>query len=207
MYIHEATADHLVDPAGLTASSKDAMGEHFAEMGEPDPVPDGNVERVGGEYALDAGDRRLDLVSTPGHSPDHISVWDPASRTLFANEAVGSYYPRADRWLPPATLPRFDPGAVRESADRLRRYDADRFAMSHFGVRPDPSAALVNALDALATVEERVPELYDEHGDLAATERAVREELIALSGYADAIESFEARFQTRGFLHSRGLLE
>ncbi len=79
--------------------------------------------------------------------------------------------------------------------------------MSHFGVRPDPSAALVNALDALATVEERVPELYDEHGDLAATERAVREELIALSGYADAIESFEARFQTRGFLHSRGLLE
>jgi glyoxylase-like metal-dependent hydrolase (beta-lactamase superfamily II) len=206
VYIQETTADHLVDPASLTESSRDAMGKHFAEMGAPEPVPPSNVVRVGdGTHALDAGDRELELVSTPGHSPDHLSVWDPDSGTLFANEAVGSYYPRADRWLPPATLPRFDVEAVRESADRLRSYDADRLAMSHFGVRPDPAAALDRAVDRLEAFAERIPALYEAHDDLAATERAVREELVALDGDADGIEDFETRFQTRGFLRYAGL--
>lgn len=208
VYIHEATADHLVDPSGLTESSREAMGNHFEEMGEPDPIPPENVVQVGDDgLDVDAGDRTLCLFSTPGHSPDHISAWDPASETLFANEAVGSHYPRADRWVPPSTLPRFDVEAVRTSADRLREFDARRLALSHFGVRTDPETALETAVKALDRFERRIPELYREHEeDLAATERAVREELVALDGYADAIESFETRFQTRGFLHHRGLL-
>lgn len=204
VHIHEASVDHLLDPSGLTESSRDAMGEHFAEMGEPDPVPPENVVGVDGDDTIDAGDRTLDVLSTPGHSPDHVSVWDPASTTLFANEALGSYYGRADRWLPPATLPRFDVEAVRDSADRLRGFDADRLALSHFGLADPDSVG--DALDSLATFDERIPELYDEHGDLAATEEAVREELVTLKGYADAIEAFEARFQTRGFLYYHGLL-
>lgn len=207
VYIHEATADHLVEPTGLTESSQNAMGEHFAEMGAPDPVPAENVVPVGDDgHTIDAGDRRLDLVPTPGHSPDHLSVWDPASGTLFANEAVGSYYPRVDRWLPPATLPRFDVPAVRDSADRLREYDADCLAMSHFGVRTNPEAALDRAVERLDQFEERIPELYEEHGDMEATEDAVRAELVALGSYTGGIEDFETRFQTRGFLRYRGLI-
>ncbi|MHB9287081.1 MBL fold metallo-hydrolase [Halobacteriales archaeon Cl-PHB] len=207
VYIHEATADHLVDPAALTESSRDAMGEHFSEMGEPDPVPAENLVRVSDEgAAIDAGDRTVDLVHTPGHSPDHLAAWDPTSGTLFANEALGSYYPRADRWLPPATLPRFDPAAVRESADRLSEFDADRLAMSHFGVRADPAEAIDTARERLATFERRVEELYETHGNVADTERAVWRELVALDDYADGIVAFETRFQTRGFLKSLGLL-
>jgi glyoxylase-like metal-dependent hydrolase (beta-lactamase superfamily II) len=204
VYLHTSTVDHLLDPAGLTESSREAMDEHFAAMGEPDPVPPGNVVGVEDGHTIDAGDRTIELLSTPGHSPDHVSAWDPTSGTLFANEAVGSYYARADRWLPPATLPRFDTGAVRDSADRLRTVGADRLALSHFGVRPDPGLALDRALDALATFEDRIPALYED--DLAAAERAVREELVALEGYRDAVGAFEARFQTRGFLDHHGLL-
>jgi glyoxylase-like metal-dependent hydrolase (beta-lactamase superfamily II) len=208
VYIHEATADHLVDPAELTESSRDAMGGHFEEMGEPDPVPPSNVIRVDDERTdIDAGDRTISLLSTPGHSPDHLSAWDPASGTMFANEAVGSYYPRSGRWLPPSTLPRFDIEAVRASIDRLREFDGDRLALSHFGVRPDPDAALDEATETLDTFERRIPKLYREHDENAsATERAVRAKLVALDGYADAIESFETRFQTRGFLRYAGLL-
>ena len=206
VYLHESTVDHLVDPAGLTESSRDAMGEHFAEMGESAPVPESNVVAVGDSHTIDVGDRSLELVSTPGHSPDHISAWDPASGTLFANEAPGSYYPKAGQWLPPATLPRFDVEAVRDSTARLREFDADRLALSHFGVQSDPGTALDSALDALATFEERIPELYEEYRDLAGTERAVREELVVLDGYSEDIRAFEARFQTRGFLSYLGLL-
>jgi glyoxylase-like metal-dependent hydrolase (beta-lactamase superfamily II) len=206
VYLHESTVEHLLDPTGLTESSRDAMGEHFAAMGVPDPVPAANVVGIADSHTIDAGDRTVELVSTPGHSPDHVSAWDPTSGTLFANEAVGSYYARSDRWLPPATLPNFDVAAVRDSADRLRAFDADRLALSHFGVRPDPDAALDDAVDALATFDRRIPDLYEQRGDLAATERAVRDELVSLPEYADGVGAFEARFQTRGFLHYHGLL-
>lgn len=207
VYIHEVTADHLVDPAGLTASSRDAMGTHFEEMGAMDPVPEDNLVPVGDSgTTIHAGDRRLELHHTPGHSPDHLSAWDPISGTLFANEAVGSYYPREDRWLPPSTVPRFDVAAVRDSIEDLRGFDADRLAMSHYGVREDPSSALDRAAERLDFFQQRIPELFEDHGDLAATERAVREELVALDSYAEGIEDFETRFQTRGFLRDAGLL-
>ncbi|MFB6206793.1 MAG: MBL fold metallo-hydrolase [Haloglomus sp.] len=207
VYIHDVTADHLVDPADLTASSREAMGEHFAEMGEPEPMPPENLVRVSDDGTeIDSGDREIALVPTPGHSPDHLAAWDPTSGVLFANEAIGSYYPRADRWVPPSTLPRFDVDAVRASIDRLRAFDADSLAMSHFGCRADPSAALSLAAETLDQFERRIPELYREHDDLAATEAAVRDELLGLDAYAEGIQAFETRFQTRGFLRYAGVL-
>ena len=35
-----------------------------------------------------AGDGELHVVHTPGHAPDHIALWDPASRTLFSGDLV-----------------------------------------------------------------------------------------------------------------------
>jgi len=208
VYIHKSTAEFLLDPDGLVESTRRAMGRHFEEFGAPEALPAENLARVGDEgRSLTVDDRTLELVHTPGHSPDHLAVWDPTSQTLFANEAVGSYYPRADTWLPPATLPRFDVTAVEESIDRLRGFDADRLAMSHFGVREDPQNALDTAAERLALFEERVPALYNEHDrDLGATERAVRSELVDLGPYHDDIEAFETGFQTRGFLRYHGCI-
>lgn len=202
VYIHESTADFLTEPDELIESTKRAMGEHFAEFGAPDPLPAENLVRVGDDgLSLSVGDRTLDVVHTPGHSPDHLAAWDPTSRTLFANEAIGSYYPRTDCWVPPATLPRFDVAAVERSIDRLREFDADRLALSHFGIRDDPPEALDTAAERLALFDERVPALYDEHDeDLEATERAVESELVDLGPYHKGIRTFEMRFQTRGFL-------
>lgn len=206
VYIHEQTADLLVAPEKLIESTKRAMGQHFEEFGSPDPLPAENLVRISDDgFTLSVADRELNLIHTPGHAPDHLAVWDSASKTLFANEAVGSYYPRADIWLPPATLPRFDVSTVEESIDRLRKFDANRLALSHFGVREDPKAALDMAAERLALFDERIQELYDEHNnDVEATERAVRSELVNLDPYLNAIEEFETRFQTRGFLRYHG---
>lgn len=206
VYNHETTADFLLDPAGLVESSKRAMSQQFEEFGAPEPLPAENLARIGDDgFSLSAGGRTLELVHTPGHAPDHLAAWDPASGTLFVNEAIGSYYPRADTWLPPATLPRFDIGAVEESIERLREFDADRLALSHFGVRDDPRVALDTAAERLAHFSERVPELYDEcDNDVETTERAVQSELVDLEPYHGDIETFETRFQTRGFLRYHG---
>ena len=37
---------------------------------------------------IDLGDRRLEVLHLPGHSPDSIGLWEPATGTLFAGDAV-----------------------------------------------------------------------------------------------------------------------
>jgi glyoxylase-like metal-dependent hydrolase (beta-lactamase superfamily II) len=43
----------------------------------------------GGEK-IDLGGRELEVISTPGHTPDSISLWDAANRLLFTGD---TYYP------------------------------------------------------------------------------------------------------------------
>jgi glyoxylase-like metal-dependent hydrolase (beta-lactamase superfamily II) len=59
------------------------------------PAPIG-VEEIGsvrwsplheGQW-LPAGDRRLQVVHTPGHSPDHVCFWEPHDRDLFGGDLV-----------------------------------------------------------------------------------------------------------------------
>jgi glyoxylase-like metal-dependent hydrolase (beta-lactamase superfamily II) len=35
-----------------------------------------------------AGDGELEVVHTPGHAPDHVVLWDAATRTLFSGDLV-----------------------------------------------------------------------------------------------------------------------
>jgi glyoxylase-like metal-dependent hydrolase (beta-lactamase superfamily II) len=42
-----------------------------------------------GEW-VQAGDVRMQVLATPGHSPDHACLWDPAARILFAGDLLVS---------------------------------------------------------------------------------------------------------------------
>lgn len=43
---------------------------------------------------LEGGDLTLDLIHTPGHTPDHVAVWIPEVRTCLAVDAVESPIPK-----------------------------------------------------------------------------------------------------------------
>lgn len=208
VYIHEMTAPHLVDPSGLVESSRQAMGEHFAAMGEQGPVPEANVTGVSDAgTTLDIGANRLELIYAPGHSPDHIAVWNPERRLLFAAECLGLYLGEADRWLPPATLPNFDVALVDEAIDQLRDLDPETIVFPHFGIWPDdPAGAFELAERELHRFDERIVELHEETGSLEDTEEHVRHELIDLGdAYDPRVESFFARLLTAGYLRHHGL--
>ncbi|HUF23652.1 MAG TPA: MBL fold metallo-hydrolase [Vicinamibacterales bacterium] len=40
------------------------------------------------ESWIAAGDGRLEVIATPGHSADHACLWDPGSRALFAGDLL-----------------------------------------------------------------------------------------------------------------------
>ena len=208
VYIHELTAPHLVDPAALVESSKQAMGEHFEAMGEQGPVPESNVVPVSGEgTTIDVGENTLEVIHAPGHSPDHCAVWNPERELLFAAECLGLYMPEAERWLPPATLPNFSVGRTEGTIAKLRELDPETIVFPHFGVWPDdPAEAFETAEAELHRFDEWIAERYEETGSVASTEAAVADELIDVSPpYDPLVEGFFARLLTAGFLRDRGI--
>jgi glyoxylase-like metal-dependent hydrolase (beta-lactamase superfamily II) len=208
VYIHELTAPHLVDPAGLVESSKRAMGEHFAAMGEQGPVPEANVVTVSDDgTTLDIGGQTLELIHAPGHSPDHFAVWNPERRLLFAAECLGIYLARADRWLPPGSLPNFDPDQLAAAIERLRALEPDRIVFPHFGEWPrEPEAAFETAERELQRFEERILEIHEGVGSVEETKAAVAAELIdAAPPYEQQVEDFYASLITDGFLRHHGI--
>lgn len=208
VYIHESTAPHLIDPSGLVASSRRAMGDHFAAMGEQGPVPEANVTTVpDAGTTVDLGANSLELIHAPGHSPDHLAAWNPERELLFAAECLGMYLERADRWLPPATLPNFDVDLVDAAIARLRELAPERIVVPHFGELPhDPEAAFDTAARELHRFDERIRELHASADSRAATKRAVADELIDIApAYDAAVEEFYASLITDGYLKHHGI--
>jgi glyoxylase-like metal-dependent hydrolase (beta-lactamase superfamily II) len=208
VYIHELTAPHLADPAGLIESSRQAMGEHFETMGEQRPVSEADIVPVPETgTTIDIGSNTLELVYAPGHSPDHFAVWNPERGLCFAAECLGGYLGEADRWTPPSTLPNFDIEDSAAAIDRIEALDPDRIVLPHFGVWPDDTgAAFEIARETLYRFDERVMELYGTTGSIEATRRAVADELLDIAPpYDDRIESFYTVLLTDGYLKYNGV--
>jgi glyoxylase-like metal-dependent hydrolase (beta-lactamase superfamily II) len=208
VYIHEMTAPHLADPAGLIESSREAMGEHFEAMGEQRPVPETNIVPVSDEgTTIDIGTNSLELVYAPGHSPDHFAVWNPERRLCFAAECLGAYLEDADQWIPPSTLPNFDVEASETAIDRVEALDPDRIVFPHFGVWPkEPDLAFETARKELHRFGDRISELYEATGSIEETHRAVADELIDIAPpYDERIESFYSGLITDGYLKYQGV--
>lgn len=64
---------------------------------------------------IDGGDLRLEIIGTPGHQPDHVAVWIPQIRLLWAADAAEHPWPFAND---PAALP-----DLRASLERMLALD------------------------------------------------------------------------------------
>lgn len=209
VYIHEMTAPHLIDPTGLIASSREAMGDHYEQMGEQDPVPEDRIVTVpNAGTTLDIGTNTLELIHAPGHSPDHFAIWNAERDLLFAAECLGGYLPRAEKWFPPSTLPNFDVALIEDAIDRLRELDPEYVLFPHFGVWPgEPDDAFETAERELHRFEDRILEVYEETGSAAEAKALLADDLMAISPpYDAAVEEFYTSLMTDGYLKYHGLL-
>lgn len=90
-----------------------------------------NVELIGpditfsGSMVLHGGDLTLELIHTPGHTPDHIAVWIPELRICLAVDAVE--YPIPEVWSRSAD----DLRQIRSSLRRIRDLDAKLVIPAH----------------------------------------------------------------------------
>lgn len=123
---------------------------------------------------LNGGDLTLHLLPTPGHTPDHVSVWLPEIRTLLAGDAAEFPWP----CLSSAS----DVTAMRASLAQMAALDPALVLPCHGGTcAPDlmarnlayldrladrlrdpqaPEPGYAEALAWLGTTPEQVPEFY-----------------------------------------------
>lgn len=82
------------------------------------------------QLTIDGGDLTLQLFATPGHTPDHISLYIPEIETLLAGDAAELPYPAA-RTVDGLPL-------MRASLDALTAFDARTVLYCHAPVAAGP---------------------------------------------------------------------
>ncbi len=116
----EFAADHAIDIDG-------GMVAWCHDVAQAAPVG----LALGGPAWVDLGDRRVELLPTPGHSPGSLSVWDERTRAALTSDAVlGSTLHLADGR--PAFPPTYrHPGPYRATIAELERRDPAWLLTAH----------------------------------------------------------------------------
>jgi len=122
-----------------------------------------DVDRAldGGERIDLGGDRTIEVLAVPGHSPGHLALWDATNEALVISDAVlGESVPFADG--EPAFPPTYrDTSAYVETIRRLRGYPAQLLLTAHYPVYEgeavmrflDSSLAYTEVIDRAITTE------------------------------------------------------
>ena len=157
VYVHEAGAPHLADPARLLRSAARLYGERMDELWGPVlAVPERNLIALsGGEVA-----EGLEVLATPGHASHHVVYVDSAAGDAYVGDVGGVRIPPGDTvWLP-TPPPDIDLESWRVSADRILEWQPSTLFLTHFG--------------PVTRVRPHLAELFD---NLALNAAAVRESL------------------------------
>lgn len=98
---HIAQASQFIEttPVHVGAGDRDAVAEFLGRQGVDAEVLARNLLPVETGATIDLGDRALEIVMVPGHTPGSLAVLDPASGTLFTGDTFGNNSP-----LPPDVM-------------------------------------------------------------------------------------------------------
>ncbi|MBN1614004.1 MAG: MBL fold metallo-hydrolase [Deltaproteobacteria bacterium] len=128
--VHEGAVRHLVDPGRLLKGIRQVFGDNFEKVyGRFLPLPKDRILPVKDGDVISLGDRKLQIMHTPGHVSHHISIVDPLTRSLFAGDALGGYL--GDGFWPPAAPPGYDMEVALKSAAKIKRLDPELLFPAH----------------------------------------------------------------------------
>jgi glyoxylase-like metal-dependent hydrolase (beta-lactamase superfamily II) len=194
VHVSEIGAPHLVDPSKLIASASRLYGDELGPLwGEIAPVPRDNVHVVGPQVL------GLECFPSPGHASHHVCYLHDDG-TLYAGDAAGVRIEPARSVLPPTPPPDVDVEGWHATIERIRRCDAERLALIHFGVFEDVG----RHLDEL----ERRLDAWTERVRGGATEEEFVDEVLAVLGpevdfYANAMPLEQSYAGLRRYVDKR----
>ena len=112
-------------------------GKHpFEEMGQP--LPKFRIDFYLKEGNLRLGEKRFDIIETPGHSPGSLSIYWPERKALFTGDVV--FHGGIGR----TDFLEGDPKALMESIERLSRLETEMVLPGHGEIVLGRKAVLEN---------------------------------------------------------------
>ena len=158
LWVHERGIRHVVDPTRLIESTARTYGEArmHAFYGETLPCPADRVRSIADADTIGIGDRRLEVIFTPGHATHHVALQESSTGAMFTGEAIGSHLPWADCYRPALPPPEADLEAAIGSIARMRDRAPTRLLTSHYGVVADPEEGFARAEERIRAWAETV---------------------------------------------------
>jgi len=94
--VHRAEADILAEPTRTATLADPYVTDDIFDALPPDPYTSRRYELSGAKATqllddgdvLDIGNRQLEIIHTPGHSPGGIALWEASSGILFSGDIV-----------------------------------------------------------------------------------------------------------------------
>ena len=78
-------------------------------------------------------DLPLEIIETPGHMPDHISIYDKKNKTLFVGDTIGMHW-FPDFYVCNSNSIYWNEKDYLESINKLKMLDLEFLCIAHFGV-------------------------------------------------------------------------
>jgi glyoxylase-like metal-dependent hydrolase (beta-lactamase superfamily II) len=130
VYVHDAGAPHLVDPAKLLESAGRLYGDDMERLwGEVLPVPAENVVALEGGESVEG----FRVAYTPGHASHHVSYLHEATGDAYVGDVAGVRIPPAELTIAPTPPPDIDLEAWERSLETVAGWKPQRLCLTHFG--------------------------------------------------------------------------
>jgi glyoxylase-like metal-dependent hydrolase (beta-lactamase superfamily II) len=79
---------------------------------------------------IDLGNRKLEVIHTPGHDPNHLCYLDSKTRGLFSGDALGGYFSESKSKMP-VCVPGSDPEKIVQSIDKIKQFQPALYCTKH----------------------------------------------------------------------------
>jgi len=144
--LHRRGAPYLLETTRLREGTAAVFGPQWEDLFGPLlPVPQERLLAVEDGHTLSLGGRQHRVLFLPGHSLDHIGVYDEEMGALYCGHALGQYYPGRPLPDPPSTLPYFDVEAALASMARIGEIAPRYVLLAHGGLLAGEPAPFIRA--------------------------------------------------------------
>ena len=182
---HKRGVFYLKNSMKITGGSSIVFGLELGEQfGDGADVSADRILAVSDGDVVDLGDKQLQVFRTPGHSGDHISLFEPATGTLFPGDTACLHYPQLGHVLIPAgSPPIYRSDYVVEELRRLSELDVKAVLTPHFSQpEGEPGAFLAANIEAVTSTRADIEAMLNRGLEFPQVVEALRDKVLAAAG-------------------------
>ena len=134
------------------------------------------------------GDKKITAYYTPGHSSDHISLFEEATGTLFPGDTACLHYPQLGHVLIPAgSPPIYRTNNIVEELQNFSKLKVKRVLTPHFGeVNVEPSLFTSSNIESVKETRRKIEKMIADGLEFLQVVEKLRADIIHDSGNSES---------------------